>query len=63
MDYLETCDYLYNQIPMFEKQERLVTKRGWQIRWPWMNISVIHTKHMLLFMWQAPTAKVACRTP
>ena len=28
MDYLETCDYLYNQIPMFEKQGASGYKEG-----------------------------------
>ena len=63
MDYLETCDYLYNQIPMFEKQGASGYKEGLA------NTLALdeHFGHphqrMLLFMWQAPTAKAACRTP
>ena len=42
MTYSETCEFLYNQLPMFEKQGA---------------ISATHTETIAPFMWLVPMAK------
>ena len=46
MTYSETCEFLYNQLPMFEKQGAT-----------WMSISATHTETIAPFMWLVPMVK------
>ena len=57
MTYSETCEFLYNQLPMFESRGLTAIRRDWTTPSPWMSISATHTETIAPFMWLVPMVK------
>lgn len=61
MNYQETLTYLYNSALCFSKWAKMLTKRDWTTRMPWMITFIILTANSIRFTWQELTGKVLVR--